>query len=88
MDATDLTYENLFALLLSLGFRDVTANASDKKKPRAFVHDKTDTVLLYRKDANGLVSGADILSTEVHLNARGITDTPLESLIADMLVNK
>jgi hypothetical protein len=72
-----MTYESLFALLESLGFRTSPATPPE---PQVFVHDPTDTVLLFRSATSATVTPADLLSTEVHLQARGISDQPLEVL--------
>ncbi len=46
-----------------------------------FVHDSTETVLLFRNTTSKFVSPADVLSTEVHLHANNILDQSLESLL-------
>lgn len=74
-----MTYEDLFALLVSLGFRSVP---STQPGPQGFIHDDTGSILLYRGAAGETIRPADLLSTEVHLHARGIIDEPLESLLA------
>ncbi len=87
MDPARLKYKNLFALLLSLGFRE-EASSEDASEPRIFVHDGTDTVLLFRDAPAEKVSPADILSTEVHLHANSIIDRPLESLLTAVSAKK
>ena len=87
MDAAQLTYKNLFAFLESLGFREEPPSTA-ANEPRVFVHDRTDTVLLFRDAAGEIVTPADILSTEVHLHAKNIVDQPLESMVGVMSTNK
>lgn len=82
-----MTYTNLFTLLTSLGFREQQSGESPRS-PRVFVHDKTDTVMLFRKAADELVSPADILSTEVRLHAKNIADQPLHVLLEQMTVHR
>lgn len=82
MDAARLTYKKLFALLASLGFKESLPSRSVPKGPRVFVHDSTDTVLLYRNTTSKLVSPADVLSTEVHLHANNLMDQSLESMLS------
>ena len=81
MDAVPLTYKNLFALLVSLGFREAPPS-KDGNEPLVFVHAATDTVLLFRDAPDETVTPADILSTEVHLHANNIVDQSLESLLS------
>ena len=83
MNETPITYETLFALLTSLGFEQRTPGRPSEREPVGFVHQPTQTVLLYRGPANGPVSPTDLLSTEVHLRARSIIHEPLELLIAE-----
>lgn len=80
------TYRKLFGVLLSLGFEENRLNGNDG--PRTFVHVATDTWLLFGRLTNVEVTSADLLSTEVHLHGKGITDQPLESLLSDSLVTK
>lgn len=80
-----MTYTNLFTLLTSLGFREEQRGEAPHS-PRVFVHDKTDTVMLFRKAIDELVSPADQLSTEVRLNAKNIADQPLQVLLEKMTV--
>lgn len=87
MDATRLTYTNLFTLLTSLGFREQQSGEAPRS-PRVFVHNKTDTVMLFRKAVDELVTPADILSTEVRLHAKNIADQPLQVLLAQMTVHR
>lgn len=81
MDGDRLTYRNLFALLVSLGFRDNPPSKAGNE-PRIFVHATTDTVLLFRDAPGETVTPADMLSTEVHLHANNIVDQSLESLLS------
>ena len=80
------TYRMLFSLLVSLGFeeREVAVDGP----ARSFVHPETDAVLLFRRPVGDPVTSADMLSTEVHLHGKGITDQTLESLLADSVVAK
>ncbi len=87
MDATPITYSKLFALLTSLGFKEESQAKAARKEPRVFIHDPTETVLIFRNATSELVTPADVLSTEVHLHARNIADQPLESLVHTMPVN-
>lgn len=79
----ELTYHKLFAFLVSIGFED--QSEENERGPHVFVHESSDTVLLYRRTSETLVAPADALSTEVHLNAKGLTDKPLESLVSGFL---
>ena len=81
MDAERLTYKNLFALLLSLGFTEELPRR-ESNEPRVFVHAATDTVLLFRDVPSETVTPADILSTEVHLQTNNIVDKSLDSLLS------
>ncbi len=83
-----LTYKNLFALLMSLGFIEETEEGSGRQGARVFFHEPTETILLFRNKGSQEVSPADILSTEVHLQAKGIVRQPLESLFSSLTVNK
>lgn len=80
------TYQTLFSLLMSLGFeeRGIAVDGA----ARSFVHPETDAVLLFRRPVGDPVTSADMLSTEVHLHGKGITDQTLESLLADSVVSK
>jgi hypothetical protein len=82
MDATRMTYTNLFTLLTSLGFRE-QQSGEVPRSPRVFVHDKTDTVMLFRQAMDELV-----LSTEVRLHAKNIADQPLQVLLEQMTVHR
>ena len=81
MDAAPLTYNRLFALLVSLGFEEESPAGAARKAPRVFVHEPTETVLMFRNATGEAVSPADVLSTEVHLQARNLVDQSLESLV-------
>ena len=80
------TYRMLFSLLVSLGFeeREIVVDGA----ARSFVHPETDAVLLFRRPVDDPVTSADMLSTEVHLHGKGITDQTLESLLAESVVAK
>jgi hypothetical protein len=80
MTETPLTYRNLFLVLESLGFRRLPTAAATNR--HVFCHAPTDTILAYGRHPGELVTAADMLSTEVHLNARGISDERLESLLS------
>lgn len=88
MDAAPITYKKLFALLMSLGFKEESLAEASRKEPRVFVHDPTETVLMFRNTTGETVSPADVLSTEVHLHARNIVNQSLESLVRAMPVNR
>lgn len=81
MDAGRLTYEKLFALLTNLGFCESARNEDAPNAPRVFIHDRTDTVVLFRNASSEPVSPSDLLSAEVHLHASKIVREPLESLM-------
>lgn len=87
MEAIQMTYANLFTLLKDLGFCEQAGDGSSRSA-RVFVHDKTDTIMLYRKSATGFVSPADLLSTEVRLHAKNIADQTLETLYEQMMVRQ
>lgn len=78
-DAT-VTYRSLFELLESLGFQQHPGKV--RPQARVFFHEPTDTVLAFGRAPDEPVTPADLLSTEVHLQAKGIVDQPLESLVA------
>ena len=86
MNETAITYQNLFRLLVSLGFQRQPATTATKR--HIFFHEPTDTVLAFGREAGESVTPADMLSTEVHLHGRGIADEPLESLLCGVAVNK
>ncbi len=73
-------YQDLFLLLLSLGFQE-------KRRERAssqysvFFHQQTDTILAFARPIDEPITPADMLSTEVHLQAKGITDQALDALL-------
>ena len=79
MTETPITYQNLFMLLVSLGFKRQPGAAATNR--HVFCHVPTDTVLAFGRQTGELVTPADMLSTEVHLHARGISEEPLESLL-------
>ncbi len=87
MNAAPITYDNLFALLVSLGFQE---QPSDKavRTPRVFFHEQTDTILTFGRKTNALVTPADMLSTEVHLQGKRVVDRPLESLLSAMSISE
>jgi hypothetical protein len=74
------TYGDLFAILVSLGFRQKPAG-SVRAEPSVFFHEQTDTILAFSRDSDELVTPADMLSTEVHLHGKGIVDEPLQCLV-------
>jgi hypothetical protein len=80
------TYQTLFSRLVSLGFeeREIAADGA----ARSFVHPETDAVLLFRRPVDDPVTSADMLSTEVHLQGKGITDQTLEVLLAESVLSK
>jgi hypothetical protein len=81
MDTATITYNRLFTLLLSLGFEEESPASAVEKDPRVFVHEPTETVLMFRNATGEVVSPADVLSTEVHLQARNLVNQSLESLV-------
>ena len=86
MTAPPITYQNLFLVLESLGFtRMPTAAATNR---HVFYHASTDTILAFGRHPGDLVTPADMLSTEVHLHARGITEESLESLLSAAVLDK
>ena len=88
MDAARLTYRKLFALLASLGFKEQRPVRPSPREPRMFVHDATETVLLFRNANDESLSEADLLSAEVHLHANNLVEGPLESLLGAMPASK
>ncbi len=86
MTETPITYQSLFLVLESLGFkRQPTAAATNR---HVFCHAPTDTILAFGRQTGELVTAADMLSTEVHLHARGISEEPLESLLSATVLGK
>lgn len=79
MNDVRITYLNLFTLLQSLGFQEHPSKALPNA--RVFFHEPTDTILAFGRDAHEQVTPADMLSTDVHLHAKGIVDQSLESLV-------
>ncbi|MFK7818495.1 MAG: hypothetical protein AB8G99_07245 [Planctomycetaceae bacterium] len=79
MAMTRTTYRNLFDLLVSLGFSERTLEGP--KDSRSFTHDQTDTILLFRRATTDQVTPADALSTEVHLQGKGIIAELLDALL-------
>lgn len=82
MNETPVTYQNLFALLVSLGFQQQPATAATKR--HIFLHEPTDSILAFGRRPSESVTPADLLSTEIHLHGRGIADEALESLLRGM----
>jgi hypothetical protein len=80
MNEAPVTYRELFSLLVSLGFRRQDG-ARETSGPRVFYHEETDTLLAFRRGIDEVVTPADILSTDVHLNANHIVDRPIASLL-------
>lgn len=80
--ARTTTYRNLFDLLASLGFAE--RRFETPAGSRSFTHAETDVVLLFRRPPAEHLTSADALSTEVHLQGRGIIAGPLETLLAAM----
>lgn len=73
-------YQNLFSLLISLGFQE-KHQGQISSRPRVFFHQQSDTILAYARGSDEPITPADMLSTEVHLQVRGITDQPLDTLL-------
>ena len=78
MNDVSINYRSLFALLRSLGFQEHPGKS--RPQARVFFHEPTDTILAFGRNPDELVTPADMLSTEVHLHARGIVEQPLEVL--------
>lgn len=86
MTDTPITYRNLFLMLESLGFtRMPTAAATNR---HIFCHASTDTILAFGRHSDEMVTPADMLSTKVHLHARGITEESLELLLSAAVLGK
>ena len=75
-----------FLLLESLGFRRHPTAAT--KDQRVYCHAPTGTILAFGRHPGDLVTPADMLSTEIHLHARGITEDSLESLLNAAVLDK
>ena len=86
MTETPITYQNLFLLLESLEFRRQPTAATERQ--HVYLHAPTDTILAFGRHPGDLVTPADMLSTEVHLHARGITEESLESLLSAAALGK
>lgn len=86
MSESPVTYQNLFALLVSLGFQQQPATPATKR--HIFLHEPTDSILAFGRKPNESVTPADLLSTEIHLHGRGIADEALESLLRGMSAAK
>ncbi|TWU37524.1 hypothetical protein Q31b_43120 [Novipirellula aureliae] len=81
MNPSTPTYQDLFVLLVSLGFQ-VKPRVKTPRQQRVFLHTHTDTVLAFGRQPDEVITPADMLSTEVHLQAKGITDQTIDSLLA------
>lgn len=86
MTETPITYQNLFLVLESLGFTRLPTAAFTNR--HVFCHAPTDTILAFGRHSGELATPADMLSTEVHLHARGITEESLESLLNSAVLGK
>ena len=86
MTETPITYQNLFLLLESLGFRRQPTTSA--KSRHVFCYAPTDTILAFGRHPGDLATPADMLSTEVHLHARCITEESLESLLNSVVLGK
>lgn len=80
MSETGITYQNLFAVLRSLGFREKPSGLKTGRR-HIFVHESTDCLLAFGRENTEPITPADMLSTDVHLRARGVIDRPLEALL-------
>jgi len=87
MNSVSMTYQDLFAVLVSLGFRERQPGKTPAE-PRVFFHQQADAILAFRRKPHELVTPADVLSTEVHLQGKRIVDQSLESLLRTMPVDK
>jgi len=72
------TYRKLFRFLESLGFSEERGNTPNR---RAFIHEPSDTQLLFGRGLDEQVTPADMLSADVHLAGNGLIDKPLEELL-------
>lgn len=86
MNSAKAKYRSLFDLLLALGFTEEAVIGPPAT--RLFVHAPTDTILPFRRSHSDEITSADILSTEVHLQGKGIIDQPIESLLEAAPVRK
>ena len=86
MTETPITYQNLFLLLESLGFSRLPTAAT--KNQHVYCHVPSDTILAFARHPGELATPADMLSTEVHLHVRGITEESLESLFNSAVLGK
>jgi hypothetical protein len=86
MTENPITYQKLFTLLVSLGFKRHPGAAATNR--HVFCHEPTDTILAFGRQTGELVTPADMLSTEVHLHARGISEEPIESLLHAAVLGK
>lgn len=73
-------YQDLFSLLLSLDFQEKRREEASSQYS-VFFHQQTDTILAFARPNNEPITPADVLSTEVHLQAKGITDQALDALL-------
>lgn len=73
-------YQDLFSLLLSLDFQEKRREEASSQYS-VFFHQQTDTILAFARPSNEPITPADVLSTEVHLQAKGITDQALDALL-------
>lgn len=78
MNEAPVKYRDLFAFLKTLGFEQ---SREDSPALHAFLHQTTNTLLVFGRSPDESVTPADWLSTEVHLRANRIVDDPLDSLI-------
>ena len=86
MTGTPVTYRNLFVVLESLGFTRLPTAANENQ--HVFCHAPTDTILAFGRHPGDLATPADMLSTEVHLHARGITEESVASLLSAAVLDK
>ena len=80
-----ISYQQMFNALLTLGFTDVTG--VQEKPVRVFEHEPTETVLIYRDLTTETVSAADMMSTEMRLSARRISERSLIDLVNEAIAN-
>ena len=76
-----MTYQRLFALLYSLGFVEQPSMRKSSREPKIFFHSESDTLLMYHGESAGAVVSADLLSTEMRLQFKGLITEPLDSLL-------
>ncbi len=85
MTEAPITYQNLFLLFESLGFK---RRGSGGYEPACLLSCANRHDPGIRSSYGRVGNPADMLSTEVHLHARGISEEPLESLLSAAVLGK